>query len=67
MNKKYAWLNWSSNDEKWILRLWIDEEWQFSKSWSVRNVNEDTGLGFISESILCEIKRLYELGYSIKF
>ena len=67
MNKKYAWLNWSSHDEKWILHLWIDEDWQFSKSWSVRNVNEDTGLGFISESILYEIKHLYALGYNIRF
>ena len=66
-NNKHAWLKWSGKDEKWILRLWIDNEWQFSKSWSVRDVNDDTGLGYVNESILCELKNLSALGYTIRF
>lgn len=67
--KKQAWLNWSREQEAWVLRLWIDEEWTFSKSWSVRNYGEDeegTEIDFVRDSVLCEIAHLQDLGYEVK-
>ena len=68
-NKKQAWINWSREQEAWVLRLWIDDEWAFSKSWSVRNYGEDgdgTEVDFVRDNILCEIAHLQDLGYEVK-
>ena len=63
--KKQAWINWSQNENKWILRLWIDNEWLFSKSWAIKEENED-GIGYVSERLVIEIARLQAHGYSVK-
>lgn len=68
--KKSAWINWSNQEHKWILRLWIDDEWAFSKSWSVFQVGYseiyDEPIEAIHDSILCEIAHLQDLGYNVK-
>lgn len=68
--KRDAWINWSKDENKWILRLWIDDEWQFSKSWGVEHKGNDETYGnpidFVSDSILCEIAHLQEIGYDVK-
>ena len=67
---KQAWINWSEETETWVLRLWIDEKWQFSKSWGVRHDKEDPITGnpndWVHDSIICEIARMQDLGYSVK-
>jgi hypothetical protein len=68
--KKEAWINWSAKDKCWVLRLWIDEEWAFSKSWGVRSNGTDPITGasvdWVHDSIMCEIAQLQDLGYSVK-
>ena len=65
--EKQAWLNWSEKESKWILRLWdeLSEQYEFSKSWPVKDINEDTGMGYVSERVLTELAYLENLGYSI--
>lgn len=69
MEKRKAWINWSSEQGAWVLRLWIDEEWQFSKSWHVKHEGEDEVCGdpidFVRDTIICEIAHLQELGYEV--
>lgn len=67
-NKKQAWLNWSLKEKKWILRLWDEqtEQYEFSKSWTVKDVNDVSGLGFVSEKVLTELAFLSDLGYQIR-
>lgn len=68
-NEKRACINWAEKERRWVLRLWIDEEWVFSKSWSVKSdgVDQLTGapLDWVHDSILCEIAHLQELGYKV--
>lgn len=68
--KKYAWINWSSADNKWVLRLMKADGWHFSKSWGVRSDGVDpiTGekIDFVHDSIICEIAHLQDLGYEVK-
>lgn len=68
--KKIAWINWSRSENRWILRLWIDDEWAFSKSWGVRSDGEDpitgSSIDWVHDSIVCEIANLQDLGYEVK-
>lgn len=67
--KRMAWINWSREENKWILRLLIDGEWSFSKSWGVRSdgYNSITGesCDWVHDSIVCEIAHLQDLGYEV--
>lgn len=68
--ERKAWINWSSNENKWVLRLWINGKWEFSKSWSVKNVGEDeiTGasIDLVNDSIISEIAHLQnDLHYNV--
>lgn len=67
--QKKAWVNWSTKDRKWVLRLWIDDEWKFSKSWGVKSEGTDPITGesvdLIHDSIICEIAHLQDLGYEV--
>ena len=67
--KRKAWINWSSKEYKWILRLWINDKWTFSKSWGVRSSGVDNlsgdSIDWVHDSIICEIAHLQELGYDV--
>lgn len=69
MEKKTANINWSAAERKWVLRLWTDGEWRFSKSWKVKGDGTDpvTGesLDWVHDSVLCEIAHLQDLGYEV--
>ena len=68
--KRQALINWSEKESKWILRLWIENEWTFSRSWAVRRTDEDPITGatndWVHDSIICEIAHLQDLGYEVK-
>lgn len=68
--KRMAWINWSREKQAWVLRLWIDEQWAFSKSWEVMKIGEDelTGdsIDYVRDSVICEIAHLQDLGYEVK-
>ena len=67
--ERKAWINWSREEQKWILRLWIDEEWEFSKSWSVRSDGEDmngNSIDWVHDGIVCEIAHLQNLDYEVR-
>lgn len=64
--KKMAWFNWSRKDSAWVERLWIDEEWTFSKSFKVRDIDQESDNGWVHDSIMCEIAHLQDLGYEVK-
>ena len=68
--ERKAWINWSKNDNAWILRLLIDDEWEFSKSWGVKSEGEDpitgTPYDWVHDGIVCEIAHLQDLGYEVK-
>lgn len=63
--KMKAWINWSEKEQRWILSLWIDNEWVFSKSWKVKD-EDYNGNGWVHETIICEIANLQNLGYDVK-
>lgn len=68
--ERKAWINWSSSENKWVLRLWINGKWEFSKSWSVKHVGEDeiTGVSIdlVNDSIISEIAHLQnDLHYNV--
>ncbi len=68
--ERKAWINWSSSENKWVLRLWINGKWEFSKSWSVKHVGEDeiTGasIDLVNDSIISEIAHLQnDLHYNV--
>lgn len=68
--ERNAWINWSSSENKWVLRLWINGKWEFSKSWSVKHVGEDeiTGasIDLVNDSIISEISHLQnDLHYNV--
>lgn len=69
-DERKAWINWSREEKKWILRLWMDDEWKFSKSWGVRSMGEDeitgTSIDLVNDGIICEIAHLQDLGYTVK-
>ena len=68
--KRSAWINWNRTECRWVLRLWIDGEWAFSKSWGTRRDKEDPISGesyeWVHDSIVCEIAHLQDLGYEVK-
>lgn len=68
-NEKKANINWSTKDNRWVLRLWSDDEWVFSKSWGVRKDGENPisgeSLDWVHDSVLCEIAHLQDLGYEV--
>ena len=68
--KRMAWINWSREKQAWVLRLWIDNEWAFSKSWRVMKIGEGELTGdsvdYVHDSIICEIAHLQDLGYEVK-
>lgn len=66
MERKTAWLNWEREKKDWVLRLWKDDAWEFSKSWSVKDEDVFTGYSWVCDSILCEISHLQELGYTVQ-
>lgn len=65
-----AWINWSEDEHKWVLRLWLDDEWAFSKSWKPIVVGHDEmwdePVEAVHDSIICEIAHLQQLGYEVK-
>lgn len=68
--ERKALINWSSSENKWVLRLWINGKWEFSKSWSVKHVGEDeiTGasIDLVNDSIISEIAHLQnDLHYNV--
>ena len=68
--ERKAWINWSSSENKWVLRLWINGKWEFSKSWSGKHVGEDeiTGasIDLVNDSIISEIAHLQnDLHYNV--
>lgn len=68
--ERKAWINWSSSENKWVLRLWINGKWEFSKSWYVKHVGEDeiTGasIDLVNDSIISEIAHLQnDLHYNV--
>lgn len=68
--KRKALIEWESVNKNWVLYLWIDEEWDFSKSWSVEhkeiNAMSNASVDFVSDSILCEIAHLQSLDYTVE-
>ena len=68
--ERKALIKWESAHQNWILYLWIDGEWSFSKSWRVEHKGIDetvnTSIDFVSDSILCEIANLQNLDYTVE-
>ena len=62
-------INWSKMENRWVLRLADENGWKFSKAWGVRKEGEDSVTGepldWVSDSILCEIAHLQDLGYQV--
>ena len=64
-NKRLASFTWSRANEEWVLRLWIDNKWEFSKSWPVKDQNQDNDTAYVNDSIMVEIANLLALGYRV--
>lgn len=60
-----AWLNWRKTDETWVLRVCSDDEWKVVKTWERKDVDEESDLGWIHESLLTEIADLQVLGFEV--
>ena len=53
--------------EKWVLELFIDDKWHFSKAWNVEQKKKEChSIDMINDSIICEIAYLQELGYDVR-
>lgn len=68
-NKRKAKIIWDNNKVEWVLYLWIDDDWKFSKAWDVEHKGEDeldgTPIDFVSDSLICEIAHLQALDYTV--
>ena len=67
--KRSATVSWNKPNNEWVIRLWDEEEQEFvfSSSYPVKDVNPDTQLGWVSELIVCKLFELQDLGYEITF
>ena len=60
------------NEEKWILRLWNEENsyWAFLKSWEIKKGDDDpiTGdtMDYVNDDVLREIAHMQNLGYKVQ-
>lgn len=56
--------------DHWILELFIDNDWHFSKSWGVKNIDLGYGEWYkydaVDDDIICEIAKLQRLGYNVE-
>ena len=66
--ERQATITWSRAEKKWILRLWNIEtkEWEFSKSWRPKDIDEETEIGWVADTILIEIAHLQDLGWNVR-
>lgn len=68
--KRKALIKWESAHRNWVLYLWVDGEWSFSKAWRVEHKGIDeisnASIDFINDSILCEIAKLQNLNYTVE-
>ena len=51
----------------WVIRYWSekDQEWNEDSYYPVKDVNEETELGWVSESLVCRLYDMQKLGYKI--
>ena len=66
--ERRALIGWNDSQKRWVLSLWDDvrREWSFSRSWPLRDMDPETGFGWVNDSILEEIARLQDRGYTVK-
>lgn len=65
MKQKKAMITWNKPNNQWWLRLETKDGWEFSKAWNVKD-QDDNGMAWVHDSIICEIAQLQELGYSVQ-
>ena len=68
--ERKAKIEWDNAESKWILWLWIDGKWAFSKSWGVNSEPVENNplirqIDWVSDSIVCEIAHLQDLDYEV--
>ena len=52
---------------KWVLELFKDDSWHFSKAWNVEQKEKESySIDIVNDSIVCEIANLQELGYDVR-
>lgn len=67
--EKMAVVSWSGVRQAWIVRYWSEnsQEWLEDSAYFVQDVDRRTEYGWVSETILCKLAELNELGYRIDF
>lgn len=53
----------------WVIRYWSekDKEWNEDSWYPVKDVDENSELGWVSEELMCRFYYLQDLGYEIIF
>lgn len=66
---KEARVSWNKPRKVWIIRLWseTEKEWLEDSAYFVKDENPETEIGWVSETILCRLYDLQDLGYKIVF
>ena len=69
MAKKEARITWNRPRNMWVIRYWseTDHEWNDDSYYPVKDVNEETELGWVSESLITRVYELQDLGYKVVF
>lgn len=66
---KEARVSWNKPRKVWVIRFWseTEKEWLEDSAYFVKDENPETEMGWISETFLCRLYDLQDLGYKIVF
>ena len=66
---KEARVSYNRPRKSWVIRYWseTEREWVDDSFYSVKDVDPETELGFVSEELICRLYELQNGGYKIVF
>ena len=66
---KEARVSWNNTWKSWVIRYWseADQEWKEDSAYPVKDVDEETEYGWISETLICRLYDLQDKGYKVVF
>ena len=66
---KEARVSWNNPEKAWYIRIWsdTDQEWNVEGIYPVKDMDEKTYVGWVSDLIVCRFIDLQDLGYNIIF
>lgn len=66
---KEARVSWNRPRKVWVIRFWSESEhdWLEDSAYFVKDEDPNTEMGWISETFLCRLYDLQDLGYTITF